>query len=216
MAQGPSYQGIRYPDRAERITDFGGYRVFLDHWDGLSNVLGEKFEGVALRGESRVLAIHGEQGRGKTLFAQQLSKDFDRTKAEGARQFDPANLWHRVAGGIDRDIHLVSTATASAECIHIEDEPNWLKNLLPRLVGNTSRNFIIIADNAERAYFRQGLVELGIADFLTLQDKPEFLTIAAQRLVHLCRTRMARCLIVMLSNDDRFLLRACKKPTELV
>jgi predicted NBD/HSP70 family sugar kinase len=83
VAQAPSYQGIRFPERAERLADFGGYRVFLDHWDELSIALGERFEGVALRGESRVLAIHGEQGRGKTLFAQQLSKDFDRTTISG-------------------------------------------------------------------------------------------------------------------------------------
>ena len=206
MARAPSYQGIRFPERAERLADFGGYRVFLDHWDDLSISLGEKFEGVALRGESRVLAIHAEQGRGKTLFAQQLSKDFDRTKTIGAHSFDENNLWHRVVGGIDKDVDLVSAATSSAECIHIEDDQTWLKKLLPRLEGNKERNFIIIADNAERSYFRQGLVNLEIADYLTFQDRPDFLTMVAQHLVHLCRTTMARCLLVALSNDERFLV----------
>ena len=53
------YQGIIYPDRAERLGEFGGYRVFLNHWSALCGQLGQLFEGVSLRGDSRVLAIHG-------------------------------------------------------------------------------------------------------------------------------------------------------------
>lgn len=205
-----NYQGIIFPDRAESIPNFPSYRVFLDHWNGLSTALGERFEGVALRGESRVLAVHGEQGRGKTLFAQQLAKDFDATRVNfrsstGTLPFEESNLWHRIAGGLEKDPALVWRATNSAECIHIEDEENWLTGLLPRLEGNKSRNFIVIADNAERTYFRRGLVELGLSEYLAVQDQPQFLTMVAQRLVHLCRTKMSRCLFVALSNDQSFL-----------
>jgi len=211
VAQRPSYQGIIFPDRAESIKQFSSYRVFLDHWNDLSQALGEKFEGIALRGESRVLAVHGEQGRGKTLFAQQLAKDFDSTRAtmmpRGSHlRFDEGNLWHRIAGGLNRDDALVTHATESAECIHIEDDPEWLKSLLPKLAGNRDRNYIIIADNAERSYFRQGLVNLSTSEYLSIQDSPQFLTMVAQKLVHLCRTTMARCLFVAFSNDQSFLL----------
>ena len=205
-----TYQGIIFPDRAESIRDFPSYRVFLDHWNGLSTALGERFEGVALRGESRVLAVHGEQGRGKTLFAQQLAKDFEATKnnlrsSATVIRFEESNLWHRIAGGLENDPTLVSKATNSAECIHIEDDDNWLNGLLPRLEGNKTRNFIVIADNAERSYFRRGLVELGLSEYIAVQDQPQFLTMIAQKLVHLCRTKMSRCLFVALSNDQSFL-----------
>ena len=205
-----AYKGIVFPDRAERVRDFPSYRVFLDRWNELSTALGERFEGVALRGESRVLAVHGEQGRGKTLFAQQLAKDFEKTKttlqsSTANFQFEESNLWHRIAGGLENDPTLVSKAKNSAECIHIEDDDNWLKSLLPRLDGNKTRNFIVIADNAERSYFRRGLVELDLSDYLAVQDNPQFLTMVAQKLVHLCRTKMSRCLFVTLSNDQSFL-----------
>ncbi len=205
-----AYQGIVFPDRAESIRDFPSYRVFLDHWNELSKALGERFEGVALRGESRVLAVHGEQGRGKTLFAQQLAKDFETTRANlqsstAPFRFEESNLWHRMAGGLERQFALVSKATTSADCIHIEDDDNWLKGLLPRLEGNKVRSFIVIADNAERSYFRRGLVELGLSEYLAVQNQPEFLTMVAQKLVHLCRTKMSRCLFVTLSNDQSFL-----------
>lgn len=205
-----TYQGIVYPDRAESIRDFPSYRVFLDHWNNLSTALGERFEGVVLRGESRVLAVHGEQGRGKTLFAQQLAKDFETTKTSlrtgiPISHFEESNLWHRIAGGLENDPILVSRATSGTDCIHIEDDDDWLKTLLPKLDGNRTRNFIIIADNAERSYFRRGFVELGLSEYLSLQDQPHFLTMVAQRLVNLCRTTMSRCLFVALSNDQSFL-----------
>ena len=69
-----SYRGIVFPDRAESVRDFPSYRVFLDHWNELSTALGERFEGVALRGESRVLAVHGEQGRGRRFSHNSLQK----------------------------------------------------------------------------------------------------------------------------------------------
>lgn len=205
MAPVLAYQGIKYPDRAERISDFEAYRVFLDHWDKLSLALGEKFEGVALRGESRVLAVHGEQGRGKTLFAQQLYKDFERTKKGDNSEFNPNNLWHRVAGGLERSVDLVINATDAAECIHIEDKSDWANELSQRLRGNRDRNYIVIADNSERAYFRQGLVAVNDVEFLRLQSNPDFATMIAQRLVHKCRTTMARCLFLLLSNDQEYL-----------
>ncbi len=205
VAQTPNYQGIIFPERAERLKEFGAYRVFLDHWDELSLSLGEKFEGVALRGESRILAVHGEQGRGKTLFAQQLTKDFERTKKERSNIYEPNNLWHRISGGTEKDISLVSSATNNAVCIHIEDNEKWIEEITSQMKGNRDRNYIIIADNAERAYFRQGLVGVSVSDFLNLQDRPDFLAMVAQKLVHSLRTSMARCLLVLLSNNEIFL-----------
>ncbi len=78
------YPGIRFPDRAEALGDFASYRVFLDPWEPIADQLRGLWEGLALRGESSILAIHGQQGAGKTLFTQKLTKDFEGTRdAEG-------------------------------------------------------------------------------------------------------------------------------------
>ena len=209
MAVRARYNGIVFPDRAERIADFAGYRVFLDHWDELSARLGDSYEKVAMRGQSRILGIFGEQGKGKTLFASQLTAAFSETKEAIGKQnfhFDEENLWHRIAGGSERDTAHVRDATRQGDCLLVENNNKWVDSVSTWVGSRSDRTCVVIADNAERAYFLQGLVDLPTADFIKLKDDDALMTMAAQRLVDLCRTSMAHSLILVLSNDERFLL----------
>src|SRR5687768_13395441 len=90
MAATPVHQ-IRYPDRAESLNDFVGYKVFFDHWKPVATHLTTLYEGLKSRKETRVLAIHAEQGGGKTLLARKLKEDFAATVSHPHAAFDSNN-----------------------------------------------------------------------------------------------------------------------------
>jgi pantothenate kinase-related protein Tda10 len=98
------YLGIRFPDRAEALGDFAGYRVFLDPWEPLADELRRLWEPLADRGESSILAIHGQQGAGKTLLTRKLTRDFEATRVSPTVTPDDNNIWHRVTGRKDKSL----------------------------------------------------------------------------------------------------------------
>jgi len=205
----PAYQGILFPDRAESLDQFARYKVFLDHWAPLAAELQDLYEGLALRRESRALAVYGAQGTGKTLFATKLVGDFQHSKdalTAGNLAPDEANLWHRVTGGRALSKELIEKATHSADMLLIENEKDWVENTAKWLAARKDRHCILVGDNAERAYFRQGLVALSDAEFLQLGDTNEAMKMAAQSLVTHCRTDLRGSLLLLLTNDDIFLL----------
>lgn len=204
-----TYQGILFPDRAESLPDFERYRVYLDHWKELAAELQDLYEGLALRRESRVLGIHGAQGTGKTLFATKLVNDFDRARKQlgaGVLSPDDANLWHRVTGGNVLSQALVQKATQSADLLLIENDKDWVAKTTAWLDARKDRHCIVVADNAERAYFRQGLIGLSDADFIQLGDTDEAMRMVAQQLVSHCRKGLRGSLLLLMTNDDTFLL----------
>lgn len=202
-----TYPGILFPDRAEDLQKFVGYRVFLDHWDDLSHQLKGFYEEISNRGVTRALTIFGRQGTGKTLFADQLDQTFHATKQLHPHEltYEQANLWHRISGGPDREVELVAQATASTELVKIENEPNWVDTLVKWHGGRRDRVCIAIADNAERTYFRQGMLGLGLSEYLSLESEPRFMTVIAQKFVDLCRRAVPSTLFLVLSNDEAFL-----------
>jgi hypothetical protein len=130
MMSGTHYQGILFPDRAESLPQFQGYKVFLDFWDPLAKDLRAFYEGLALRRETRCLAVFGAQGSGKTLFAHKLVGDFKAAQEAanaGRVKPDENNLWHRMTGGGSMDPALVARATLSTDILHIEDNPKWVE-----------------------------------------------------------------------------------------
>jgi hypothetical protein len=204
------YQGILFPERAENLSNFSGYKVFLEHWDGLGAELRRLYEGLALRRDSKALAVFGDQGAGKTLFANKLADDIERTRKaldKGQLAVDPANLWHRICGTSTLDRELISSATARVSVHMIENKKTWVTDSAAWLGPQKDRHGILIADNAERAYFRQGLLELTDAEYLEKGESDAALKLVAQNFVAKCRTDLRGALIVMLSNDDSFLLR---------
>lgn len=203
------YQGILFPDRAESLPEFSGYKVFLDHWDGLGAELRRLYEGLALRRETRALAIFGEQGSGKTLFATKLADDIEHSRhalQKGQLASDPSNLWHRISGSTLLDYSLLEEATEKVSVHMIENNKDWVAKSTGWLSPQKDKHAILIADNAERAYFRQGLLDLSDADYVTMGETDAAMKLVAQNFVARCRSDLRGSLVVLLSNDQDFLM----------
>lgn len=80
---------------ARRLCQLQG---FLDPWEPLAEELRKLWEPLANRGESSILAIHGQQGAGKTLLTKKLTQDFEATRVSSTITPDDNNIWHRVTG----------------------------------------------------------------------------------------------------------------------
>ena len=205
MATVEEYPGIRFPDRAEALSEFSGYKIFLEPWEPLAVDLRTFYEGLALRRESRALAIHSPQGTGKTLFAQKLQEDFVRSR-DGSLDPDPHNLWHRITGGAELTPELIQRATALSDILLLENNTDWVNETANWLAARSDRRCVVIADNAERPYFRQGLVSMTDTEYVGLANDPQLTALAAQRFVEYCRSTLRGALFILLSNDDVFLL----------
>src|SRR5262245_61974584 len=129
MADDAHYLRIRFPNRAENLPEFGGYKVFLDLWNPLATELRACYEDLVVRNDTKCLAVFGPQGSGKTMFARKLADDFKEAKADANRgpvQPDKNNLWHKMTGGSRLAEKLVSIATINTELLLIEDNADWV------------------------------------------------------------------------------------------
>ena len=202
------YPGIRFPDRAEALGDFASYRVFLDPWEPLAEELRTLWEPLADRGESSILAIHGQQGAGKTLLTKKLVQDFEATRVSATVTADENNIWHRVTGRMEKrlDPTLIKEATQKTSLHEIENKTSWVDDATRIMTGQRGRACVLLADNAERAYFRQGLVEMTDMEFVSHKDSEGLIRLSAQRLVEHMRGELRGSMLVVLSNDELFLL----------
>ena len=202
------YPGIRFPDRAEALDDFASYRVFLDPWEPLADELRKLWEPLANRGESSILAIHGQQGAGKTLLTKKLAQDFEVTRVSPTVTPDENNIWHRITGRHERklDAALIKDATDRTSLNEIENRASWVDDAARIMTGQRGRACVLLADNAERAYFRQGLVEMTDMELVAHQDSEALIRLSAQRLVEHMRGDLRGSMLVILSNDELFLL----------
>jgi hypothetical protein len=202
------YPGIRFPDRAEALSDFASYRVFLDPWEPLAEELRRLWEPLADRGESSILAIHGQQGAGKTLLTKKLTQDFEASRVAATITADENNIWHRITGRKDRklDVTLIGDATSRTSLNEIENKASWVDDAARIMIGQRGRACVLLADNAERAYFRQGLVQMTDMEFVEHREAEGLIRLSAQRLVEHMRESLRGSLLVILSNDELFLL----------
>lgn len=207
------YQGLVFPNRAEDLRDelFESYRVFLDYWTPLASKLRFRWESLALQRTTNALMIFGGQGSGKTLLADKIRQGFERARAQPDEPHDPTNLWHRITGGSTVDAGLVRSATLNTEILQIEDDPKWVETATKWHASHEGRHCVVIADNAERGYFMQGLLDLSDAELLKMGRSDEALRAAAERFVGLARGALRPSLFVFLTNDDNFALGFCSK-----
>lgn len=180
--------------------------MFLDPWEDVAEDLRIYFDGVVRRRESRILAIYGPQGAGKTLFATKLTADFSAAKRDRGRiEPDRANLWHRISGGRGLAAELIADATRNADVLLAKNLNDWVDTTSHWLSPRDDRRCIVLADNAERPYFRRGLVPMSDDNYLRMANRPEFTEFAAQKLVELCRGDFQGSLLIVLSNNLEFL-----------
>ena len=203
------YQGILFPSRAEDLRQqlFKSYRVFLDYWDSLSEKLRFRYEELAVSRRTTAVVVYGAQGTGKTLLADKLKQGLDRATTDQDSVGDRTNLWHRLTGGSKLDPVLIRDATRNTRLLHIEDDPKWIETCLKWFEQRSSHEHcIIVADNAERAYFLQGLLGLDDASFLQLGRTDEAYRMAAERFVGLTRTKLRPAFFLFLTNNEDFAL----------
>lgn len=202
------YRRIRYPNVGENAESFENYKVFPNHWSDLAHRLRRYFEIVRARGESKILLLYGGQGIGKTIFANRLERDLEASAADLGRSAGIApnrnNLWHLISGDRQLSADLIKSATEVSVVKKVENSVSWVKDVEAYLAPQKNRVAIVIADNAEGSYFRQGLVDLSVVDYMQLQDNPNFLQLVAQKLVSACRNKIKSSLIVMLTNDKNY------------
>jgi hypothetical protein len=199
------YYGIRYPDRAENLEEsiFANYEVYLDPWTPIVKKIAQLYEGMAVRNATEAVVIFGDQGSGKTLFARKIVHDFG-LQEEG---YNSKNIWHRVTGGLYHSIKIVENTQVNTDILHIEDDDKWRSTLANWASSRAHRHRIVIADNAERTYFIQGLLEVGNPEYIDMQRDPGSLyKRAAERFVQLCRTTLRGSLFIILTNNADFAL----------
>lgn len=204
------YNRIIYPERAEYLSEqkFRSYKVFLSHWDTLTEKIKSNFEEAHLRRVSKTLIVHGAQSTGKTLLANKLSQDLQSTAAllqSGAPLvYDESNMWHRAVSGFGRNPDLVSENTKATALLHIEDDSEWISKAKQFCGSNTGRTALVVADNCERDYFIQGLLGLSDIQFLQIGRTPSLIRSAAQKFVALCRGELKGAMLLMFTNDAQF------------
>ncbi|WP_341889378.1 hypothetical protein [Variovorax sp. YR752] len=195
---------LRYPDRAESLSDFERYRVFLDHWQPLVHELSTMRRALFARRESRTLGIYAPQGSGKTLFARRFAGDVE--KSRNATEYDDENLWHRIAvDEFTTGERIVAPANnlkvLSRDAGHDDDWNLEIKNF----VNHQNNRGIVLLDEADQAYMQLRLLGMDMQNFLQSSDPERLLKASAEKFVKFCRTELRGCLFVMLSNRREFL-----------
>lgn len=211
-----SYQGLTFPARAEDLRQelYNTYRVFLEYWDPLAAKLRLQYEALALQQSSNAIVIYGGQGTGKTLLADKLAQGLTRARQQALQPYDSANMWHRLTAGTALSPELIRDATARTDILHIEDDSDWVKRATTWHDANRGRHCIILADNAERGYFLQGLLNLSDADFIRYGRTPEALSLAAEKFVSLARGKLRPSLFLFLTNNEPFASDFCARVSD--
>jgi hypothetical protein len=208
------FQRVVYPERAEYLaneSDFQGYRIFLDHWNDITLYLQESYEVLRTRRFSKGLIIFGKQGCGKSVLANKITGDFQRSKERRPGSelvWEQDNIWHRITGG-DNDryqMQNVSSATISTVVLQVENKKEWISEAEKMVAGNTDRSCLIIADNCERDYFLKGLLNVSDEVYLQSGKSTAAMRAAAHKFVELCRTSLRGCFFIFFTNDEDFAL----------
>lgn len=216
MTTGGSGVGIVYPDRAEGVGRYADYKVFVDFWQPLTDHLAEQFRVLRLRGQTKILAIYGEQGSGKTLFSTQLLEDHESLKKTSADTPSSENLWQRIAAGAGSTAEAIREATQGTVSRKVPDDVKWVDAIKSWRGAQSGTSLIAVADNSETEYFLRGLVGDRYPDATRTNDA--YLEAAAGNLVKHARREdtadvqgLTGMLLIMLSNDRTFLENFKKK-----
>jgi hypothetical protein len=207
------YQRIVYPERAEYLRDestFRGYKIFLEHWEDITKYLQEAYEVLRVRRFSKSLVIYGTQGCGKSVLADKIYGDFRITQAASAAgiQYDRGNIWHRITAGSSDKLYTsnIATATAQTVILQAENRRTWVDDAIKVVEGNKDRSCLVIADNCERDYFLQGLLNVSDDAYLSYGRSDAAMRMAANRFVELCRTSLRGCFFIFFTNNEDFAL----------
>ncbi|WP_037291099.1 hypothetical protein [Saccharibacillus sacchari] len=201
------YNRISFPNRAEDMRYNEkyqhSYRIYLDHWDSFLAFLSDSLQKVVSRDSSHALAIYGPQGAGKTLFSDKLENDFLKVRKAIQRnelEYRNDNIWQKIVMRNPKDLGILERITRTCEFINITDKQNWLEELNSY---SSDAVKIVIADNAERAYFGAALAGVSQTDFLA--NRAGMGEHVAQQFVRLARTDLRKTLFIILGNVPEYL-----------
>ncbi len=218
-----SYQRIVYPERAEYLLEevgtFRGYKIFLDHWGEITNYLQEAYEVLRVRRFSKALIIYGNQGCGKSVLANKIHGDFIQTR-DSVRtipiEFSSDNIWHRIVAGPSKEHQSenITAATTATVVLQVKNNKSWIEEATQIVAGNPDRTCMVIADNCERDYFLQGLLNVSDDTYLATGRTDAALKAASHKFVELCRTKLRGCFFIFFTNDQEFALAFDKHVNE--
>lgn len=155
----------------------------LQAWDPLFQSLQYGYRELLFRRSSAVIA----NGPGHTLLVRKLCHDFENS------DFESLNFWHRV----DRD------SISSTRIFEIKNE-NWVQDAYQWIqTQKEDSRCVIVADDADRG-FLHGLLDLNRKDFDKLGLTPYALRVAADRFVHLVRTKLRPALFLIATGNSHF------------
>ena len=202
-------QLLLFPTRAEFISQYGDYRVRLEHWRELSSTFLKAFKTVHDRQDAAILLVHGAQGTGKTLFSLQLEKGFENArKGQHAPSHD--NLWHALVADEPASREVIKTATEHTTLRRVLPESGWLKKEREFAKSDTHAVRIFVLDDVHKDVFIREWAELNQGEYLRLKaDGKESVALSAvaQQLVQDCRGDFQRSIFLLLSNNADMMAR---------
>ncbi len=207
------YDELEFPRRAEYLDEYNNYKVEITHWKDLCLQLGKQFRTVYQTRSAAVILVHGPMGSGKSLFCKRLLEDYNRTSkgnpAKGeAPQCKPdlqSNLWHALIAAPEPSEEQIHEATQKARVSQVSGAE--LKMIRETAPDENVRVRVFLLDDAHKDPMVRPWTDIDVTDFYESRQRGPDALIArvAQDIDTACRNNMRRSVIVMFSNDRKWL-----------
>lgn len=206
------YDELEFPQRAEYLNEYNNYKVEISHWKNLCIQVGKQFRTVFQTRSAAVILLHGPMGSGKSLFCKRLFEDFQRTKGDSSKEIAPqykpdlsSNLWHAMIASAEPSEEQIREVTRSSRVLQVS--AGELGKLRDTGVESEIRVRVVLLDDAHKDSIVRPWTDLEAAEFYEAKQRgPDaLLGRVAQDIDTACRSKMRRSVIIMCSNDRKWL-----------
>lgn len=206
------YDELEFPRRAEYLDEYINYKVEITHWKDLCLHLGKQFRTVYQTRSAAVILVHGPMGSGKSLFCKRMLEDYNRTTGDLKKQIPPqnkpelqTNLWHALVAAADPTEEQIRETTQKSRVLQVS--ANDLRKLREFSPDQEIRVRVLLLDDAHKDPMVRPWTDMDVTEFYEARQRgPDaLLTRVAQDIDTACRGNMRRSVIVMFSNDRKWL-----------